>query len=536
MTRKPQKELHIRVALTIAAGASDIAIVSSIFFYWSSFSSELDKAKHGIDQLFTTIEKTASAAVYLDNEELAQEVVSGLSDNDLIHYTLLESKTGLSVENGDIKSNDNKNRAGAASLIRYEIKHPFAPDQIVGVLSVLPDQDFIEKSATSVAEKQVLLTIFQSILIAILVLFLVNRTLTKPLKKVAGMLHSVDPSQPHKLDCPQGHEEDEIGALVSDINVLLGSVENHIDLERQMRQESEALEKQFRLIYEEATAGIFLVDRAGHVVTANPAFHSILNSEVQLKGQSLDEFEICDFFEDRSIVENMLNDLQNSTGHMTIDGDLRLNLTGQHWVHCLFTKVVDDTGEDLIEGILYDVTQRIGREQDARFEADHDTLTGLCNRRSGERNINQVIHAPANSGSSSVVLLIDLDGFKPINDTHGHDAGDIVLVEVSKRLTNIVRGSDVVARWGGDEFLIALHKTVDLDAQSLDIICQKILDQLLLPIELQSGSSCTIGGSIGVARYPQDGQTLDQLIELADAAMYHAKNNGKNRFVLHGTF
>ena len=535
--KQTKQKIHVRVALTIAVGAAVIAMVSSVFFYQFSFKSEVSDAKQGIDQLFSTVENTASAAVYLDNEVLAQEVVNGLASNDLVLSAILESDTGLRVAiNTALSKPEKTSRFAKAELIKFELIHPFSDDHKIGMLSVQADQHFIEASASARAETQALLTIFQSIIIALLVLLLVNRTLTRPLKKVAYMLHRIDPSEPHKLDCPEGHERDEIGELVADINVLLGSVENHIDIERTMREESEALERQFRLIYEEASAGIFLINQANEVITANPAFHGILNTGLQLSNRPIEQQKISDFFEDRQLVQDMLTSLRGSKMHMTTDSDLRLNLDGQHWVHCLFTKVIDEAGENLIEGILYDVTQRISREQNARFEADHDTLTGLCNRRSGEREINQIIHAANRLDSSMAVLLIDLDGFKPINDTYGHDAGDVVLVEVSNRLSEVVRVSDIVARWGGDEFLIALDQVDVEDDKFIKLICQKVLDVLRTPIKLEDGSVCTIGGSIGVARYPLDGHNLEQLIEMADRAMYHAKNSGKNRFTVHGEY
>jgi diguanylate cyclase (GGDEF)-like protein len=123
--------------------------------------------------------------------------------------------------------------------------------------------------------------------------------------------------------------------------------------------------------------------------------------------------------------------------------------------------------------------------------------------------------------------MIDLDKFKPINDIHGHAAGDAMLVEIAKRLREQVRPTDVVSRMGGDEFAILFSEPND--NATVGIICTRILAAMVKPLAFE-GRTLAVGGSLGIARYPTDGNTLDDLLQAADVAMYHVKKNGRASF------
>jgi diguanylate cyclase (GGDEF)-like protein len=123
--------------------------------------------------------------------------------------------------------------------------------------------------------------------------------------------------------------------------------------------------------------------------------------------------------------------------------------------------------------------------------------------------------------------MIDLDKFKPINDQHGHAAGDAMLVEIAKRLRAQVRPTDVVARLGGDEFVLLFSEPND--RTTLEAICKRILNAMVQPL-LFDGRSLAVGGSLGIARYPADGASLDDLLQAADVAMYHIKKNGRANY------
>lgn len=155
------------------------------------------------------------------------------------------------------------------------------------------------------------------------------------------------------------------------------------------------------------------------------------------------------------------------------------------------------------------------------FKASHDPLTGLGNRAEFDTRLKMSIEAAWHSSYPLALVYIDLDGFKPINDTLGHHAGDIVLTTISNRLAKIVRGTDMVARLGGDEFAIILQGMGE--NKKIEPILQKLLSTISEDITLDDGKIVNVHGSFGVAYYPEDAGTPDRLCRYADMAMYLAK-------------
>lgn len=178
-------------------------------------------------------------------------------------------------------------------------------------------------------------------------------------------------------------------------------------------------------------------------------------------------------------------------------------------------------------GIVRDITDRKQIEQKIKHMAHHDYLTGLPNRALFIEHLEHAVRLAKRGQYKLGVLFLDLDGFKQVNDTLGHEAGDLLLQEVAKRLKVIVRGSDTAARLGGDEFTFILNNIGT--AENAGHVAQKIIDTLAEPLSLK-GIPAKIGGSIGIAIYPQDADSADALLRQADEAMYVAKQRGKNNY------
>ncbi|MBU4499378.1 MAG: diguanylate cyclase [Gammaproteobacteria bacterium] len=170
----------------------------------------------------------------------------------------------------------------------------------------------------------------------------------------------------------------------------------------------------------------------------------------------------------------------------------------------------------------------IDAEQTIRQLSLHDPLTGLANRRFLHQNEKRLIAGARRSGKQMAILAIDLDDFKAVNDQYGHAAGDTVIVRSAERMQQLLRESDVIARFGGDEFVIVLGQ-VDHAAAACEV-ASRVVECLCQPIPLEGGSVARIGASVGIATCDAGKETLDDLLKRADTALYAAKREGKNTF------
>lgn len=178
-----------------------------------------------------------------------------------------------------------------------------------------------------------------------------------------------------------------------------------------------------------------------------------------------------------------------------------------------------------VASLVQDVTERLNTERTIHYMAHHDALTGLPNRRLMQDRLNQAILSARRQQRHVGLLFVDLDHFKLVNDTLGHETGDYVLRDVSKRLAKLMREGDTVSREGGDEFVIVLP---DLEKPEFaQVVANKILAELARPIEVL-GHQITVTASIGISHYPNDANDVQHLLKHADSAMYQAKEAGRN--------
>ncbi len=200
----------------------------------------------------------------------------------------------------------------------------------------------------------------------------------------------------------------------------------------------------------------------------------------------------------------------------------------KYWLHFSVSPVrnVDNQITHFL-GIGEEITEKKEQEKQILQQAHYDDLTGIANRFLGIDRLKQAIQLCSRSDSMVVLIFIDLDNFKKVNDTLGHDYGDIVLIEMTKRLKLVIRESDTIARLGGDEFLIILSQVKD--KLYIKKIADKIIEQFQHPICTQD-SECMITASLGISIAPEDGLDAQKLMRSADLAMYHSKENGRNRY------
>ena len=279
-------------------------------------------------------------------------------------------------------------------------------------------------------------------------------------------------------------------------------------------------------VFENTEEAIIIADKDTQVLSINPAFRKIFGftlKEMQKEKMSL----IYSDKQDKHYYKNMWKQIQ----HTGLWRGKLITKTKQGDLVPVWTTIkrIDDKDGNVINYtvIQTDLREIESSQAKADYLAYHDPLTGLYNRVHFEEYLHHALAIAKRTESILAVLFIDLDRFKTINDTLGHDIGDEVLIEVSNRLKLTLRESDFISRWGGDEFVVILENLSNVKTTST--VAQNIINKLQEPIYIETHKLITTA-SIGIALYPQNGTDANTLIKHADSAMYLAKDMGKNRY------
>ena len=285
-------------------------------------------------------------------------------------------------------------------------------------------------------------------------------------------------------------------------------------------------EARIERILQTITEAIITADEIGTIEDINPAAEKMFGISKQAAvGQNVKIFM-------KAAKDDALLRYFN-TGDTAILGELReaeaARADGTAFpVEITITEIEEGGGRRKFIGVMRDITVRKQQFEQIEFLAHHDALTGLPNRHLFDDRLTQALIVAGRRQSRLALMFIDLDKFKLINDTLGHEAGDIVLKSAAARLLDRVRASDTVARVGGDEFAVILD---DVGAnENAAQIAQDIIATLTTPIEA-AGEECTVGASIGIALYPEDADAASDLLACADETMYRVKAAGRNNFM-----
>jgi diguanylate cyclase (GGDEF)-like protein/PAS domain S-box-containing protein len=245
----------------------------------------------------------------------------------------------------------------------------------------------------------------------------------------------------------------------------------------------------------------------------------------QLVGKT--EFDLLDYDtasrirdEDLAVMQTRQNSVLELQRVMAPDSEPR-------WVEVYKAPVTDDFGAVLgTVGFIRDITERKLQQEEIRQLALYDALTQLPNRRLFSERVNHAIALARRDQARLALVFVDLDRFKPVNDSLGHAVGDLLLRAVARRMQQCVREADTIGRVGGDEFEVLLP-SID-DAEQALVVAEKIRQAMNQPFELTGGYVVSISSSSGVAIYPEDGEDESTLSRAADAAMYRAKALGRD--------
>jgi diguanylate cyclase (GGDEF)-like protein/PAS domain S-box-containing protein len=526
------KQARIAVGLTLLIGL----LFSAIQIVWD-LREEQNLIDRTVSQVLSTLRESATQAAYGLDETLAARVVSGLFEYEPVYAAELRDNFS-NVLASKTKQPISSNRTFLTQLMfgenqEYEIPlNTDGPNGLVGHLSVKIDTDLIAEGFINRASRILLSGILRNLLLGLVLVAFFYTTLTKPLLGIAAQLRTIDPEKPDSaaINIPPQHARNELGMILATTRGLMERVSSTLDRLLESQQKVRDRESQLNAIVQNVADGILTITPTGRIVECNAATREILGlmRDETPKGRTLHEFLLPHAV---PLLEHSVEELAaHAPGAEAVEKRFTLPIVRADQKEIdvsIALRLIPDSATPLMTAVLNDITVRKRYEEQLVYMANHDTLTNLPNRSMLERSLSDALNAhkksPTKRSGATAILFIDLDRFKVINDSLGHDVGDLMLKAVAIRLQRVIGRQEIVGRLGGDEFLIIIP---DLkETQDAVILSQAVLDALAPAFDIK-GRVLFVTPSIGIALYPSDGEDFPALMRNADTAMYSAKSSG----------
>lgn len=481
-----------------------------------------------VEQVIHLVEESAVQAAYNIDKDLAQRVVGGLINHTYVLYAEIRLD-----DNTILASSDRLIQAGSDSLSFFiqEQRQSFAiplttvyEQHPVGTLIVETDPEAVAIDILDRAMVIIGTGFLRNLLLAICLLYVFHVLISRPLTQLSTGLNKLkeDHSGTKQLPNLYNHQDDELGFLVSSFNELWAS--------RNQAEQALRGSEQFNRDVMNSISDMLLIFKENFsIYNANSQAFTTLNYDKKdLIGMSfhdlfLDQDQANSFL---SIKKQLLQkqDVSIEGVIVTKQGDqIPVEVKARH---------IELGGDNYILALARDISLR--KEQEAKIHhlAYYDALTGLPNRSLFLDRLNQVLAKSIRHDQQSALLFMDLDRFKTINDSLGHDIGDELLIEISDRLKEMMRDEDTVARLGGDEFVVILPELAtrtEPAALNARRITNRILESLAEPIHVGE-HTLHISASIGIRLFPDANLDAKSILKQADTALYRAKAGGRNTF------
>lgn len=517
--------IAVRSATIILAITGIVGLVFLLVAVPLAEQQENARQQRRLNELLDTVQRTASIACFLSDRQLADEVARGLLRNRIVSRVTIRVDDALLARRDRTTGaavSHNGSAATAGALVR-KVVSPFNSKEIVGEIRLIPDAAEIQRNVLRATWSTALLLVVEILCTGIVVVVVVVRLIARPISRISKRLHELRAETGEKLEIPPGNETDEIGRLVRDVNAIVDYLVNILNQERGLRLQREIEEKKYRAIFEHADTGIFVIDEHGQLVSCNPAFARYFGLSAGAMEGEASPLLVDLVGEQRDAAHKLVT--QAASEGRSLEQDIKISGKGgvpARWASI----VVSPVGDDRLQGVVNDITERKRSEETAQKLAVTDRLTGLGNRLGFERRLEQMMDGYfQNRDHCFALLIVDLDRFKQVNDNHGHAAGDEVLVQVARRLENVVRKSDFVGRLGGDEFVVLLDATHE--RENIVRVAQGIIEMIGQSVVIEGDDEVAVGASVGAAVFGREILTRSELLRCADNAMYRVKDEGR---------
>ncbi|QIE25926.1 EAL domain protein (plasmid) [Caballeronia sp. SBC1] len=423
---------------------------------------------------------------------------------------------------------------------RYFAAYSRIPGTTWFVVGTIPEAKLTAQAQS--VRNQIILVGISGFLLSIFLAYFISHSISAPLKQLVRKMHDTGNDAGAQEEegaqaLTNADSEDELGRLAQRFERMREAIKQKIQkineinasLEQTVIERTAELvtkEHESRTLIENSPDTITRYDRDVRRIYANPAFCASVGRSL---GESLGKrpSEIPGGA-NALIYEKKISEAISSGKSGQFELKWVSNDGQEQCAHIRLTPEIDRSGKvSSVLAIGRDLSDRMAFEATIWKQANFDALTHLPNRQMFHDRLDHEARMSGRSGQRMALMLIDLDRFKEVNDSLGHDTGDILLIEAAKRITSCVRESDTVARLGGDEFTVILPNLND--TESIDRIAKAIIEKLAEPFKL-GPDEAFISASVGVTLYPDDTSELDVLFKNADQAMYAAKSAGRNRF------
>jgi diguanylate cyclase (GGDEF)-like protein/PAS domain S-box-containing protein len=518
--------LSLRLLAWVLIFSLAFTFISSAIQLYSDYRKELTQITARMQAVESSDSSGLARSLWALDQKLLQIQLEGiLSLPDIVHLRLaIEPSSELVI--GEIPR-------GVATIVHsFELVHVEGDEFKLGRLTITADlarvnQD-MKRRVGIILATQFLQTLFISILIIWIFRFFVTRHLTT-MSDYAREFSIHNLKRPLTLNRPDtpSRRQDELGQVTDAINQMRERLNQDI-----ARQEQDALEIQkFSQAIEQSPSSVIICDRQWHIEFVNQKFsqltgHSALSiigkHPGSLGSDNSDNREAEKLWKSIRLQVQRVGVWQGEVTSARRNGE-------RFWEQLIVTPIKDakaDTTGFLILG--EDISIRKRYERQLLRQANYDILTGLPNRMLALDRLKLALAQARRESTEVGVMFLDLDNFKHVNDTLGHDAGDTLLIEAARRISSCLRGSSTVARLGGDEFLVILPGLQSAEVSSQ--VAERILKTFSMPYQLNS-HEVYVTTSIGIAAFPADSDNSGELMQHADAAMYQAKRKGKSDYV-----
>ena len=523
--------LRLRLSTKLIIVLISIQALMLIAIIWNSVrlinSSHQELLQSSLDIETKLLTNSLAPGLAANDRAIIKDVLALLENNS--HYIYITVYNSLGEVMAEIGSpNDDpldENYTQALSEGVYDVASKIElVGQRLGEVKIGFSLHSVRKIVSETRNQNTIIGVM-GLLLSVLVTIVLGLFITRNLRKLEEGTNALKRGElDYRINIKSA---DEIG----DVANAFDSLAEHLsETQQQLEQKHNQLERETRYL-QTLLNGIDAV-----VVEAKiPGYQfSYVSQEAEnLLGFSMDEWLETDFWarqiypEDRAWMEKTLEENSKERGSFTVDFRMIHKLGHVLWVRAINNVEINNKGDAIIRGLILDIMEQKTAEDRIVYLAEHDSLTGLINRRRFQEELERSIAFTQRYKQQGALLFIDLDQFKYINDTYGHQYGDEYLLDVSRRLAKVLRKTDILGRLGGDEFGVIIPSVAEEETITVANALLGTLSQEMIECD---NKLIHISASIGIAFFPTQGYVASDLLAKADAAMYTAKNKGRSQY------